>query len=403
MHVDLSITKHCVMLVKKRGNSPDDLSTNLHVVTSTRVVLQTAQAQALGKSKRRVRVLFDTGSHKSFITARAAAVLGLQLLRKEWVALNTFGCKAVGSNLSEVMHVDLAPVGGGKISSLEAIIVPEISQVQNEHFEIAQNDYPHLANIWFSDVCQKDEKLEIDILVGTDYLWRFQTGEIVRGRIDEPVALETTLGWVASGLLKYCSSTDGAQEVGVHFIGKCNTQTDQLDENVKRMWDLETMGVVESKEMHDEFVENIEFTRSRYSVKLPWRDGHENLPSNYQLSLARLKSQVRKLQKEPAILEQYDSVITEQISSGVIEKVSNKDELVAVHYIPHLAVIRKQAKTTKLRIVYDASAKSSKTSVSLNECLLKGPSLNPLLFHILLRYRESIFKCRSVRSRSQFF
>ena len=210
----------------------------------------------------------------------------------------------------------------------------------------------------------------------------------MRGRIDEPVALETTLGWAASGPLKYCSSTDGAQEVGVHFIGKCNTQTDQLDENVKRMWDLETMGVVESKEMHDEFVENIEFTGSRYSVKLPWRDGHENLPSNYQLSLARLKSQVRKLQKEPAILEQYDSVITEQISSGVIEKVSDEDEPVAVHYIPHLAVIRKQAKTTKLRIVYDASAKSSKTSVSLNECLLKGPSLNPLLFHILLRFRE---------------
>ena len=83
----------------------------MHVVTSTRVVLQTAQAQALGRSKRRVRILFDTGSHKSFITARAAASLELQPLRKDWVALNTFGRKAVGSNLSEVMHVDLALVG----------------------------------------------------------------------------------------------------------------------------------------------------------------------------------------------------------------------------------------------------------------------------------------------------
>ena len=59
-----------------------------------------------------------------------------------------------------------------------------------------------------------------------------------------------------------------------------------------------------------------------------------------------------------------------------------------VHYIPHLAAIRKEAKTTKLRVVYDASAKSNKTSVSLNECLLKGTSLDPLLFHILLRFRE---------------
>ena len=88
------------------------------------------------------------------------------------------------------------------------------------------------------------------------------------------------------------------------------------------------------------------------------------------------------------MLEEYDSVITEQIKSGVIEKTSDEDESVTVHYIPHLAVIRKEAKTTKLRVVYDASAKSNKTSVSLNECLLKGPSLNPLLFYILLRFRE---------------
>ena len=180
----------------------------------------------------------------------------------------------------------------------------------------------------------------------------------------------------------------GHKRLGVHFVAKCNTQTDQLDENVKRIWDLETIGVIESKEMHDDFVENIEFNGSRYSVKLPWRDGHENLPSNYDVSLARLKSQIRKHKKEPAMLEEYDSVITEQIKSGVIEKVSEKDESVTVHYIQHLAVIRKEAKTTKLRVVYDASAKSNKTSVSLNECLLKRPSLNPLLFHILLRFRE---------------
>ena len=222
---------------RKEGNSPVNgsnkeqvNSTNLHVVTATRVVLQTAQAQALGKSKRRVRVLYDTGSHKSFITARAAASLGLQAIRKEWVALNTFGQQAVGSNLRQVVHVDLTPVGGGKISSLEAIVVPEISQVQNEHLEFTRNDYPHLANIWFSDVCQREERLEIDILTGTDYLWRFQTGRIVRGYEDEPVAIETSLGWVASGPMKYSSAVEGVREVSVNVVGKRDIQTNQLDE-----------------------------------------------------------------------------------------------------------------------------------------------------------------------------
>lgn len=60
-----------------------------------------------------------------------------------------------------------------------------------------------------------------------------------------------------------------------------------------------------------------------------------------------------------------------------------------VHYLPHQAVIRKDAETTKLRIVYDASAKEGKKGTSLNDCLHTVPSLNPLLFEILVRFREN--------------
>ena len=38
--------------------------------------------------------------------------------------------------------------------------------------------------------------------------------------------------------------------------------------------------------------------------------------------------------------------------------------------------------------MYDASAKVQKRGTSLNDCLRKGPSLNPLLFDVLLRFRE---------------
>ena len=50
-------------------------------------------------------------------------------------------------------------------------------------------------------------------------------------------------------------------------------------------------------------------------------------------------------------------------------------------------MIRKSAETTKIRIVYDASAKPNKDSVSLNECLETGPPFQNLLWDILIRSR----------------
>ena len=54
---------------------------------------------------------------------------------------------------------------------IEAYVVPEISSIQNGHVELARNEYPHLKDLWFSDVCKAQEEIEIDILVGAHYLW----------------------------------------------------------------------------------------------------------------------------------------------------------------------------------------------------------------------------------------
>ena len=40
----------------------------------------------------------------------------------------------------------------------------------------------------------------MDILIGSDYYWEFITGEILRGN-SGPVAINTKLGWVLSGLI----------------------------------------------------------------------------------------------------------------------------------------------------------------------------------------------------------
>ena len=56
---------------------------SMHVSTGNSVALQTAQAQIAGKGTSRVRVLFDTASHKSFVTSRVVKSFELETLRRE--------------------------------------------------------------------------------------------------------------------------------------------------------------------------------------------------------------------------------------------------------------------------------------------------------------------------------
>ena len=236
---------------------------SMHVSTGNSVALQTAQAQIAGKGTSRVRVLFDTASHKSFVTSRVVKSFELETLRREWLTVNTFGQRATGSNFRDVVGIDLTPVGGGKVMRIEAFVVPEISRVRNEHLEIARRNYPHLAQIWLSDVCKGSKQLEIDLLIGADYLWSFQTGSVVRGKVNEPVAVQTELGWVISGPLSYEQPAYRAQEVQVNFVGSDSIMTESLERNVQRLWDLEALGIAGSSEVYEDFVDSIAFNGTR--------------------------------------------------------------------------------------------------------------------------------------------
>ena len=72
-----------------------------------------------------------------------------------------------------------------------------------------------------------------------------------------------------------------------------------------------------------------------------------------------------------------------QLEDSIIERVSKSQwDSRQCHFLPHHGVIRKDRDTTKLRIVFDGSAKSNLGSHSLNDCLEKGPNLTPLIFNV---------------------
>ena len=105
--------------------------------------------------------------------------------------------------LTDVVHMKkVSALRGQKVIEIEAYVVPEISTIQNIHVEIAKYEYPHLKGLWFSDVSKGREEMFIDVLISAEYLWSFQKGCTIRGKPDEPVAVETELGWVLSGPMK---------------------------------------------------------------------------------------------------------------------------------------------------------------------------------------------------------
>ena len=102
-----------------------------------------------------------------------------------------------------------------------------------------------------------------------------------------------------------------------------------------------------------EFEDNIQFRDGQYEVSLPWKDPHPVLPGNYQLCLKRLQGLLSRLQQDPVTLQDYDSIIQNQIKQGIIQPVEDLDSkgVVKVHYLPHHAVIRQDKETMKLRVV----------------------------------------------------
>lgn len=59
-------------------------------------------------------------------------------------------------------------------------------------------------------------------------------------------------------------------------------------------------------------------------------------------------------------------------------------------YMPHHAIIKESSNITKVRVVFDASAKTS-NSVSLNDTLMVGPTIQDKLSSHLVRFRTYKF------------
>ena len=106
---------------------------------------------------------------------------------------------------------------------------------------------------------------------------------------------------------------------------------------------------------------------------------------NWVASKKRLGHLIQRLKKND-LYEEYNAIIEEQLQQGIIEA-APEVPMGNGFYIPHKAVVKKEAESTKVRIVYDASAREDATKPSLNDCLHPGPPLQNQLWDILVKSR----------------
>lgn len=118
-----------------------------------------------------------------------------------------------------------------------------------------------------------------------------------------------------------------------------------------------------------------------YETGLPWKGDQPPLPTNQEGSLRRLHTQPPKLRRIGKLSE-YDAIIRDQLTEGVVEsaplQARGKE-----FYMPHRAVLRETAETSKMRVVYDCSARGAKEAPSLNDC----PALQNKIYDDLVRGR----------------
>ena len=199
------------------------------------------------------------------------------------------------------------------------------------------------------------------------------------GAADEPIAQKTKFGWTII-------SPGKEVDLSPMFL----TQTSTVDyDNLCR---LDKLGLTDcatgdQDEVYSEFKEQLRHDEEGwYETSLQWKGNQPPLPSNEAGSLRRLTGLVKKLRSQ-GIIDRYDQVIQDQIKAGIVKRVSGPATGQHEFYIPHKAVVCDTAETTKLQVVYDASARAYSGVASLNECLNPGPPLQNKLWSVLVHSR----------------
>ncbi|XP_022180294.1 uncharacterized protein LOC111040631 [Myzus persicae] len=317
------------------------------------------------------RAVLDSGSQLNFVTNSCAKRLNLSMTSN---ALNIVGVSAMASTAKQLQDTILCSRFGDfktniKFYSLQTIVSALPSQLLiRDRLKMPDNILNQLADPNFHIPGP------IDVLLGADIFFDIFYGDKVP-LSNLAVLNRTKLGWIVTGKISTVSPSNTLPNLMINnqsalsfFVSKTNQR------------------ILEELKAEEHFKSS--FSRhcsGRFMVKLPMAQDPKVLGDSLDMARKRFLNLERRLIKDKPLAEQYDKFISEYISLGHMELASPIIDK-PTFYLPHHPVFKSDSTTTKMRVVFDGSA-TTRSGLSLNNIMLRGPKMQPDIFNILLRFR----------------
>lgn len=351
----------------------------------TQVLLATAVVYVYDDNgdQHKCRVLLDSGAMANFVSQRMADLLQL---KKRCVNIPVIGVSGMRTMVKFQVHVRAKSRASASEFCLDYLVVPRVTgalPVQKVHID----GWPIPAGVDLADPTFF-EPSRIDLLVGAEAFFEMLLSGKIKMSSDLPVLQESTLGWLVSGRVAGSAAVTTVRACQAISAPEVDAELTNL---LKKFWTIDDQ-TVEPKPDDDDcerhFAEtHVRAADGRYVVRLPFRKEIEELGASRQQAEKRFNHLERRLDQNPAQKKQYAEFIKEYVDLGHGRVLAETEcGTQDGYFLPHHCVLRPDSSTTKLRVVFDASARST-TGHSLNDTMMIGPPVQDTLFEILLRFR----------------
>nr|XP_033338067.1 uncharacterized protein LOC117226949 [Megalopta genalis] len=347
--------------------------------------MTTAIVEVAGRDQPSIpcRALVDTCANANFITEEFVAKLQ-HPVTKSAATIETLN--AMRTVTSKIVKTTIKSRLSNYKRDLTFFTIPRIAGfVPEEPIDRGQLSIP--ANIPLADP-HFYRPAPVDMLIGSGpALASLSIGQInlsARGNPDL-VLQKTQLGWIIGG----SAPARKPQTTRKTFLTK-------LSFDLRRFWELEEGPSErhlssEEKRCEDHFTQHLQRNETgRYVVALPFNGRESMLGESRSRALNRFLALERKFSRDPALKTEYSTVINEYLALGHLTQVGIDDPQSPGFYLPHHAVVKSSSATTKVRVVFDGSSKSS-SGLSLNDALMIGPTIQDDMWLLLLRFRMHVY------------